>query len=194
VALGLLALSLGVLLAILNTGSELDTDGIGEEFRTSVPQENATAPLLQKMPPNPPPAVDSAARKDAVIPFVIEWARSMRELDLERHVSSYAPVVDPFFTKRSVPLTEVRKEKERLFGGISEVRRLGVRDIRIESFQPERAVVTFRKDWDLRGRLGTAGAERQRLTLRWIDGRWRITAEQETTIYWTRKPRSSKGD
>ena len=195
VALGVLALSLGVLLAVLNARERRDTaNAEAGELQTQAERSGAT-PATQEIPPDPPPpVVDPAARKAAIIPFLFKWARTMRELELDQHVDTYAPVVDIFFTKRAVPLSEVRAEKQKLFSGISEVRRLSVRTIRIQSFQPDRAVVTLRKDWDLRGPRPTAGAERERLTLQWINGEWRITGEQEIVVYWTKKPRATKGD
>jgi hypothetical protein len=199
VVLGLLALAVGVLVAILSSRGEIeDANPRAAEFAKPPQRENVTAALPEKKLPEAPPPEDPAARKAAIFPFVLEWARSMRELDVDRHVSTYAPVVDVFFTKRAVPQSEIRAEKQKLFSGISNVRRFGVRDIRIESFRPEHAVVNFRTDWDLRGRQGSVGAERERFTLRWMDGGWRITGEQGVPSSRTRRSRPNtrpaKGD
>jgi serine/threonine protein kinase len=199
VALGVLALGIGVLLAVLNASGDIeDTSRRAGQLETPPQQEKLAAASRERPPerklPDLPAADDPAARKAAIFPFVLEWAGSMRELDLDRHIRTYAPMVDTFFTKRAIPQSQIRAEKQRLFSGISNVRRFGIRDIRIESFEPDRAIVNFRKDWDLRGRLGSVGAERERLTLRWIDGGWRITSEQGMAVSRARRSRPTKGD
>ena len=99
----------------------------------------------------------------------------------------YAPVMEVFYRKKKIPVSEVRREKAKLFGGLSHVRKLDMSDIRIESLGRVRAVVSFRKDWEMQGALATSGSERQRLTLGWIEGRWRISGEQEVRVYWSGK-------
>ncbi len=189
VAFVVLALLTGALLAMRgDQGSRAQAVERSGADRTSPSRPPAPRPT-EPVPSPPPlsPEAEARERRSAIYAMLDEWLTTTRELDLEKHVNTYAPVVDTFFRKRGVPLAEVRKEKQRFFKGISEVRQLKIDDIRIESFRPDRAVVSFKKDWDMRGPRPSAGSERERLTLRWIDGNWRIAGEQELKIYWTRK-------
>ena len=68
-----------------------------------------------------------------------------------------------------------------------EFRKYDIRDVRLESMDGERAVVVFRKDWDVRGRGRFAGSEQQRLTLDRESGSWQIAREEETKVYWVRR-------
>jgi hypothetical protein len=111
----------------------------------------------------------------------------MLQHDLEAQVDCYAPVVEVFFRKSNVPQNEVRSNKEAAFAEYPDTRLYAISDPTIESLGPEKAIVTFRKEWDARGARQFAGAERRRLTLRRLNGAWKIVGEQELEIFWVRK-------
>jgi hypothetical protein len=68
-----------------------------------------------------------------------------------------------------------------------EVNRYDISDVKVESSKPGEAVVSFRKDWDMRGDRPFSGAERQRLKLRRISGDWKIVSEEELKVYWVKR-------
>jgi hypothetical protein len=185
--LAVAALATGALLGVFQTrrAGEIVVPNPPGAAEPTKPQPAEAGAADRALAPAPA-AVDPAVRRAAIQPFLNRWVATTRELNLEKHVATYAPVVEPFFKNRRAAISEVRAEKQKLFRGVSEVRKFDIRDVRVESFDPERAVVTFRKDWDLRGSRRTAGAERQRLTLGWMDGGWKIIGEQEIRIYWSR--------
>jgi hypothetical protein len=119
--------------------------------------------------------------------FLDRWRSTLISGDAGAQADLYANKVDRFFTKRNVSRDEVRREKERLLGQYPEFYRYEIGDVRVESMDGNRAVVSFRKDWDARGRGRFAGSERQRLTLRRESGSWKIVGEEETKVYWVRR-------
>lgn len=122
-----------------------------------------------------------------VLGFLERWRSSLANKNLDAHVSTYAPRVNRFFTKRGVSREQVRKEKAQMFAKYPDINKYDIRDVRLEKKARDRAVVTFRKDWDTSGSKRFAGSERQRLTLRRADGTWQITGEEELKVYWVRR-------
>jgi hypothetical protein len=120
-----------------------------------------------------------------------DWVRSARDAKLGEHVNFYADVVGPYFTLARVTKEDVRADKLNFLGAYGDID-LEIRNIRVTPKGKDGAVATFDKRWDARqGDRHFAGDERQELTLRKIDGHWRITAEKEVEVYWVR--RSWKG-
>lgn len=119
--------------------------------------------------------------------FLERWRTSLARGDLEAHVATYAPRLERFFRQGKVTRDRVRAEKERLLRIYPDVNRLDITDIRVESRQGNRAVVTFRKDWDMSGARRFAGSERQRLTLVRVGDAWQIAGEEELKVYWVRR-------
>ena len=107
--------------------------------------------------------------------------------DAAGQAALYADRVDKFFTKRDVSREDVRREKERMLSRYPEFHKYDIRDVRIESLNDDRAVLTLRKDWDARGRGRFSGSEQQRLTLSKQSGSWQIVGEEETKVHWVRR-------
>jgi len=122
-----------------------------------------------------------------VLGFVERWRSSLMRKDLEQHAATYAPRVERFFRKRGVSREQVRAEKAQMLAKYPDFNRYEIRDVKLESKSPNRAVVTFRKDWDTSGNSRFAGSERQRLTLHKAAGSWQITGEEELKVYWVRR-------
>jgi hypothetical protein len=121
---------------------------------------------------------------------VIErWRSTLEKGDLETHAATYAPRVDKYFRQRRVSRQGVLREKERLLARYPHINKYEVHDVRLESIKGDRAVVTFRKDWDTSGSGSRrfAGSEKQRLTLRRLAGDWKITGEEELKVLWLRR-------
>jgi hypothetical protein len=107
--------------------------------------------------------------------------------DVESHSDLYAPTVTRFFRQRNVSKTAVRKVKSQMMALYPTVNRYDISDVKIESNTGSEAVVSFRKEWDMKGRRRFAGAERQRLRLQRLGGEWKIVSEEETKVYWTKR-------
>jgi hypothetical protein len=124
-----------------------------------------------------------------VLGVVELWRSTLEKGDLQTHVATYAPRVDRFFRQRRVSRQQVLREKERMLDRYPNINKYEVHDVRLESLKGGRAVVTFRKDWDTSGRGSRrfAGSERQRLTLRTVDGTWKIVGEEELKVHWVRR-------
>jgi hypothetical protein len=122
-----------------------------------------------------------------IVRFVERWETSLEAHDLETQASSYAAVVERFYTKSNVRLRDVIAEKRRMLETYPNFHKYDIRNIRVESLTPQRASITFDKDWDASGRRRFAGSEQQRLVLIKVNGNWRIVREEETRVYWVRR-------
>ncbi len=116
--------------------------------------------------------------------FLNRWRTSTIDGNVNAQTILYAPRMDHYFRKRNVSRATVRREKARMKELYPTVNRYDISDVRVESAEKNQAVVTFRKDWDMRGDRRFAGAERQRLKLRRMAGDWKIVSEEETKVYW----------
>jgi hypothetical protein len=145
--------------------------------------------------PSPlPEAEDSRARTDdsstktAEINGLLDrWRSSIISGDVNAQTILYAPRMEHFFRQRNVSRASVQREKARMMELYPEVKQYDISDVRVESSKEDEAVVTFRKDWDMRGDRRFAGSERQRLKLRKFAGDWKIVSEEETKLYWVKR-------
>jgi len=135
----------------------------------------------------PEPELDPAAGKREIGAFLKHWLSTVQSRDLQGHIDCYAPVVEPFFRASSADRSAVRREKQRVFARIGKVRKITIDNITYESLALDHAVVSFRKEWDIAGSHPSSGVEDERLTLRRIDGQWKIGAEEENNIRWVRR-------
>ena len=142
-------------------------------------RKRRTAPVAN-LPRNAP---DTAG----IDQLLTRWRDTVAKGDLEGHTNLYAPNVDRFFRQRNVPHEAVRKVKSQMMTLYPTITRYDISKVTVESNTGNEAVVSFRKDWDMKGRRRFAGAERQRLKLRRIAGDWKITSEEELKIYWVRR-------
>ena len=128
-----------------------------------------------------------AGNSDDVAAAVHRWNESLRQGDLDTHVSQYAPQVERYFRKESQTRTQVIEDKRRHFGRNGRFEKLQIRNLRVKRDRSGDAIAEFDKEWDLRGARPSAGAEQQRLRLRKVSGKWKIVSEQETRIYRVRR-------
>ena len=152
-------------------------------------RSEASRPVFGERPapvePTPAPAARDAARE--IRPFLEEWRTTLMKGDIDAHTALYAPKLDRFFRQRGVTRAAVRREKERMLREYPRFRKYDVRDLKVESQTGDRAVVTFTKDWDARGRRRFAGSERQRLTLKRAGDEWQIASEEELKVFYVRR-------
>jgi len=149
------------------------------------PQPNADATSRSRVDT---PAENSAATANADINDLLNrWRDSVVRGDVNAHVILYGPKMDQFFRRRNVTRETVRREKARMMELYPQVNRYDISDVRVESQRENEAVVSFRKEWDMRGDRPFSGAERQRLKLRRISGDWKIVSEEELKVYWVKR-------
>ena len=122
-----------------------------------------------------------------IVQFLERWESSLEKHDLAAQEDCYARVVDRFYTKSNVTQKSVMAEKRRMLQTYPTFHKYEISNIRVESLTPERASITFDKNWDASGRKRFAGSEQQRLVLIKVGGEWKITREEETRVYWVRR-------
>jgi hypothetical protein len=115
------------------------------------------------------------------------WRDTVAKGDLEGQTELYAPKLERFFRQRNVSNAQVRKTKAQMMALYPTVNRYDISDVKVESNNGKEAVVSFRKEWDMKGQKPFSGAERQRLKLRRIAGDWKIVSEEETKVYWVKR-------
>jgi len=151
------------------------------------------APIERSVPEStrtriePLPQPDAAAPVAGVNDLLERWRETVMRGDVNAHTILYAPRMDQFFRRRNVTRETVHREKTRMMELYPEVNRYDISDVKVESSKPGEAVVSFRKDWDMRGDRPFSGAERQRLKLRRISGDWKIVSEEELKVYWVKR-------
>jgi hypothetical protein len=152
---------------------------------------NTEQPLSREEPPSEAASrsrEDSSAMPASDINGLLNrWRDTVVRGDSKAHAILYAPKMDKFFRRRNVSRETVRREKARMMEIYPEVKRYEISDVRVESQRPNETVVSFRKEWDMRGDRPFSGAERQRLTLRRIAGDWKIVSEEELKVYWLKR-------
>ena len=99
--------------------------------------------------------------------------------DVNGQTILYAPKMETFYQRNGVSRETVRREKSRMMELYPKVHRYDISDLKFESQKHDEAVVSFRKDWDMNGDRRFAGAERQRLKLRRINGDWKMSAKRK---------------
>jgi hypothetical protein len=130
---------------------------------------------------------DTANSAGEVDSFLKVWCATFLSGNAAAHADLYAPRVNRYFRKRNVSRNDVRRETERLLARYPNFHKYEISGVQVEAIDEDKAVVSFRKDWEARGRGQFAGAERDRLTLSNGSGEWKITGEETTKVYWVRR-------
>jgi hypothetical protein len=125
---------------------------------------------------------DQEIAKKQIAALLEKWIATFRNLDVQGHVECYAPLVAPFNGTARADKQAVRREKQWVFAGIEQLRTASIGRIRFESIEPDRAVISLEKQWVISGANASAGVEQERLTIRFIDGEWKIAGEDESDI------------
>jgi Restriction endonuclease len=103
----------------------------------------------------------------------------------------YAPTVETFYLHHNVSRAGVQAEFERAFDVYADVRQIDLSDIAFRDVSPDQVRAEFEKTWDLRGVRNYAGAEREEMIFRKIDGLWLIVSERELKIHWTKRTKAA---
>ena len=169
------------------TAPETERTVFGERPSPTDDVPTADSPKTERRSRSVEPPQSTSSVPADLQAFLDRWRTTLISGDAKAQAALYANRVDRFFTKRNVTRRDVLREKERMLARYPEFHKYDISDVQIESLDDSRAVVTFRKDWDARGRGRFAGSEQQRLTLRRDDGSWKIVREEETKIHWVRR-------
>jgi hypothetical protein len=103
----------------------------------------------------------------------------MRTKDMAGQVRLYAPVVETFYGQHHVARSRIAAIKKREFGTMGVVNRFDATNVQITQIAPDNAVVLFTKNWAFGNDSQRTGAVRSQLTLKKIDGEWKVVAERE---------------
>ena len=162
------------------------TAGTHASSREYEPESKSQTPRLSSLPHrNPFPGQTAGAdliggsdEKREISALLDRWVESTRQHDADRQSDYYAGVVTRYFGRRNVPVDAIRQAKEREFARLRADADFSISDVRFESLNPDRALISFRKAWRFPGRrFGTAG--REEIILNRINGVWKIASERE---------------
>jgi hypothetical protein len=103
----------------------------------------------------------------------------MRTKDMAGQVRLYAPMVETFYGQHHVARSRIAAIKKREFGTMGVVNRFDATNVQITQIAPDNAVVLFTKNWAFGNDSQRTGAVRSQLTLKKIDGEWKVVAERE---------------
>jgi ketosteroid isomerase-like protein len=128
-----------------------------------------------------PPAADD---QTAIRSLLENWAAATRSGDVDAQVSFYAPIVDRYYGQRNVPRERIRRERQQALEKLGDVRQYEISNIYVQLTSPNTAVATFDKAWDFGSAKGSYGGKvKQQVSLRKMDGVWRIASERDIHVY-----------
>lgn len=157
----------------------------GEEARpvAESSEENPPAPKGAQSPQR----TESPVKDGEIHSLLNRWRIAFVSGNPDGLAILYAPRMDQFFRQRNASRATVRREKARMMELYPHVNRYEISEVNIDPSGKNEAVVTFRKDWDMRGDRRFTGSERQRLTLRKMQGDWKIVNEGDSKVYWVKR-------
>jgi hypothetical protein len=137
--------------------------------------------------PAPKPTLNSEqsqAVTDDVENLVDEWKASSENLELDAHLSQYAPTVD-YYKGGRIGLARVRADKQRAYEQFDSIT-FNITNMKVTpDASGEKASAIFDKEWTFEGENKfSSGKVQQQLTLNKIDGKWKITGEKDLKIYY----------
>ncbi|MBC8165773.1 MAG: hypothetical protein H7Y20_07865, partial [Bryobacteraceae bacterium] len=150
-----LVLSAVTLAGVLVTAAMVQRNQTRVEFLPE-PDQNRSRSAETIVPAvKPQPALKKTASKQTsqsaeseVRALVERWRSTLLEKNIAGHVACYAPVVRRYFRQANVNRAFVEKDKRRLAALWPEIRTYEISDLTISELSPDRAVATFRKEWD----------------------------------------------
>lgn len=164
---------------------------------SAIPEEPVPAPGRALLPPfekrELPPSAPEAAKtggtalESEIRAFLSRWVGALKRGDRETYIACYAPSLDVYFTKRNVNRAEVRQNVQRMLATYGPLRTYGIRELKVQPGGPNRAIATFRKQWETAGPRVFSGDELERLVLSKVRGKWQISSEEELKVYRLRR-------
>jgi ketosteroid isomerase-like protein len=146
------------------------------EERPAAPTQIAAAPPeADRIKPQTEPAPTDPAIRE----LLDRWIATMRAKDVAGQLKLYAPLVDTFYGQHRVASSRIASIKKREFRNMGAVNRFDATNVQITQIAPDNAVVLFTKNWAFGNDSQRTGAVRSQLTLRKIEGAWKVVAERE---------------
>ena len=147
----------------------------------------AAPPQTPKPTPVPKATLDPEQAQtvtDDVETLVDDWKAASENLDLEAHLSQYAPTVD-YYKGGKTSLAKVRADKERAYNQFDSIT-FNITNMKITpDASGEKATAIFDKQWTFEGaNKNSTGKVQQLLTLSKIDGQWKIIGEKDLKVYY----------
>jgi hypothetical protein len=134
------------------------------------------------------PASRSADASPAATEVPRELAETLRRcMRALSDASCYAPVLESFHHQHNLQRANVVEQRRRLLQLYPRMYKYEISNLRLESGTPDRAIVTFDKEWDMAGERSYAGAAKHRVTAVKTKHQWQIVAEEEQQVYWARR-------
>ncbi|PYS89921.1 MAG: hypothetical protein DMF62_06200 [Acidobacteria bacterium] len=168
-----------------NTPNSKQSPGnVSGYFPSSTPHSTASPTSKPPMPPETPPETDQGSAKQAVSQSVYSWSSAAETGDLDSYMGKYADTVD-YYNRSALSRSQVRNDKARAFSLYSSMR-MTLSDLNVSVDETgTRATAEFDKEWDFRGKKNSSGKVRSQLRMKLDGGRWLITSERDTRVYYT---------
>jgi ketosteroid isomerase-like protein len=137
-----------------------------------------------------PSPVDVAAVREQVTTVLNGWASASRAHDLDKHLSYYADTLDTYYNATNVSASRVRSDRARAYQLYTTL------DVELSNLKitpdpsGDKATATFDKTWTFEGsEKYSSGSVHQKVWLTKLGGRWRITGEKDTQVYYVNNNR-----
>lgn len=153
---------------------------------TSIKATPATTPLISSSSSNNAnTTVDKEQVKSEVTQRLDSWKSASESLNLDAHMSHYAPTLD-YYNKKGASAAVVRADKQRAYTTYSSIQ-INLSNLTVTPDPSgETATAVFDKEWNFSGARNSSGKVQQQLKLKKIGGQWLITGERDLKVYYTR--------
>ena len=168
-----------------NTSNSKQSPGnVSGYFPSPTLRSTASPNSKPPMPPETPVETDQESAKQAVSQSVYSWGSAAEAGDLDSYMGNYADTVD-YYNRAALGRSQVRNDKARAFNLYSSMR-MTLSNLNVSLDETgTRATAEFDKEWDFRGKKNSSGKVRSQLRLKLDGGRWVITSERDTRVYYT---------
>lgn len=130
----------------------------------------------------PSSSVDAQDDRTQVLAALNEWVAATNAGDLSRQMKLYSPVLERFYTRRNVPRSFAREEKERFLSNVTSFN-VSINEPQV-SIAPDgrTATMLFRKTYSSGGAQSKSGEVLQELRWTKTTEGWRITGERDMQV------------
>lgn len=153
---------------------------------TSIKATPAATPLISSSSSNNANTTVNAEQvKSEVTQRLDSWKSASESLDLDAHMSHYAPTLD-YYNKKGASAAVVRADKQRAYTTYDSIQ-INLSNMTVTpDASGETATAVFDKEWNFSGARSSSGKVQQQLKLKKIGGQWLITGERDLKVYYTR--------
>jgi ketosteroid isomerase-like protein len=136
------------------------------------------------------PQVDVAAVREQVTSALNGWTSASRAHDLDGHMAYYADTLDTYYNASNVSSSRVRSDRSRAYALYSTLD-IELSNVKVTA-EPsgDSATAVFDKTWTFEGsEKYSSGSVHQKIWLKKLGGRWRITGEKDLQVYYVNRAR-----